>query len=75
MVFGCVLNGMIFDVDKMVSLFRYFMECGYEVWIVETRGVGYARRWTRSRLDYVEVVLLMDLVGEGSGGGIEILMM
>ena len=75
MVPGCASNGMTFDVDKTVSLPRYLTERGHEVWIVETRGVGYARRWTRPRSDYVEVAPPTDSIGEGSGGGIEIPMM
>ncbi len=52
---GCASNGMTFDVDQKVSLPRYLTERGHEVWIVETRGVGYARRWTRQRDDYTDI--------------------
>jgi len=58
MVPGCASNGMTFDVDPSVSLPRYLTRRGHEVWIVETRGVGYARRWTRPRSEYVSKMKL-----------------
>lgn len=63
MVPGCASNGMTFDVDREVSLPRYLTDRGHEVWIIETRGVGYARRWTRPRSDY------MDRIGVEDGDG------
>lgn len=53
MVPGCASNAMTFDVDESVSLPRYLAKRGHEVWVVETRGVGYARQWTRPPEDYV----------------------
>ena len=55
---GCASNGMTFDVDPKVSLPRYLTARGHEVWIVETRGVGYARRWTRPREDYTSTAIV-----------------
>ena len=66
MVPGCASNGMTFDVDREVSLPRYLTDRGHEVWIIETRGVGYARRWTRPRSDY------MDRIGVEDGAIMEV---
>ena len=64
MVPGCASNGMTFDVDRDVSLPRYLTDRGHEVWIIETRGVGYARRWTRPRSDYIGRIGVED--GDGA---------
>ena len=66
MVPGCASNGMTFDVDREVSLPRYLTDRGHEVCIIETRGVGYARRWTRPRSDY------MDRIGVEDGAIMEV---
>jgi len=61
---GCASNGLTFDVDRDVSLPRYLTDRGHEVWIVETRGVGYARQWTRARSEYVGKIGVED--GDGA---------
>lgn len=68
MVPGCASNAMTFDVDESVSLPRYLAKRGHEVWVVETRGVGYARQWTRPPEDYVTRAK----VDKGKGKEIEI---
>ena len=70
MVPGCASNAMTFDVDKSVSLARYLSERGHEVWIVESRGVGYARRWSRPRSDYVNFIKVDD--GDGVEREVEV---
>ena len=42
---GCASNAYTFDVCEKNSLARKLAKDGHDVWIVECRGVGFARPW------------------------------